>query len=104
MTEINTWQDVLEFLSAFTPSELNHPAQIYLSDPDGDKPATLHPVLAIGSADEMFEEEKTRSSIDNKHHGNHLVLLCDHNWFAEDGHVAIDLMTELKIFPENNDG
>ena len=41
----------------------------------------------------------TRSSADNKHHPGQFVLTFDHNMYAEDGSVGVDLMTGERVFP-----
>lgn len=88
--EIETWLDLLQALRQIEtnhPDWLQQPIQCAPPEPDHSIPVGLLPGFAIGTV-EGFELPGTRSTVDNKYHADELVLLIDHNPFAEDGVVA----------------
>ncbi|MFY4731315.1 hypothetical protein [Nitrospira sp. BLG_2] len=103
-----TYRDIKMILDQMKPEHLDQPAQVFMSQPDGDKPVPLCPVIGFHTIEyfvagsETGEEcQKTRSSEDNEHHPEHYVFLADENPFAEDGAIAYDLMTGEAIYGKN---
>lgn len=110
MKSIKIWKDILDFLQNLTVEQLSKEVQYIEGTTDYDKSIPLGSVIAIGTVEDMFKTEDeenndsiipTRSSYDNKHHPEDIVLLVDYNLFNEDGSFATDLITGEKIFPKN---
>lgn len=95
---VETWADLLTFLDRCHPAQLSQKIQIITSNPDGDAIQPLLPAVAIGTVDGL-EIEHARSSIDNQRHGDELVLLVDHNPFAEDGTYAYEAAGDGTLQP-----
>lgn len=102
---IETLQDMLDYLKTLSKEELSQPAQIVPHHVDGDIPLELHSIIDVDTIKTYFgdeeDDQKTRSTKDNKHHPESIVFLTDLNPFGEDGHIAINLLTGEKIYPRN---
>lgn len=103
-----TNRDIKAVLDTMTEEQLDQPAQVMVSQCDGDKDIPLNQVIAfktikqLVSGEETGEEyQKTRSAFDNEHHADHFVLAMDWNMFAEDGTIGFDLMTGEHIYGKN---
>ncbi len=84
-----TYKDLLEYLNKLTPEQLNQQVQSVLCTPDDEDVQELTLVLGIDTV-ASWEIEACRSSVDNKYHGEELVLLLASNPFREDGAIAIE--------------
>jgi hypothetical protein len=97
-----TYRDLKVTLDCMSDEELDQAAQIMISQADGDKSIPLHPVLGINTVEHWTDNaDKTRSCVDNEHHPEQFVLLCDWNMFAEDGTIGFDLLTGERIYGKN---
>jgi hypothetical protein len=102
-----TYRILKDALNKLTDAQLDQQAQIMLPQADGDKPIPLHEVIGFetvlyfctppGSKDES-QCDKTRSCVDNEHHPEQLVFLCDYNLYDEDGTIGFDLFTGERIY------
>ena len=103
MHNIETWGDLLDVLRNMMPEQLQKPQIIPPSC--GSESGELGSVIAIGTVATMFNaDDPTRSSYDNGHHPEDVVLLTDMNQFGEDGAIAEDLLTGERIFPVSAHG
>jgi hypothetical protein len=97
-----TYRDLKKWLNCMSDAELDQVAQIMIGQADGDKPHPLHPVIAFNTVQYFCTAgdgcEQTRSSVDNEHHSEQFVLLCDYNMFAEDGSIGFNLVTGERIY------
>jgi len=103
-----SYRDIKMILDGMTDAQLDQPAQVFMSQADGDKDVPLCPVISfhtiehfVSGAETGEECQKTRSSEDNEHHPEHYVFLADWNPFAEDGAIAYDLETGEAIYGKN---
>lgn len=103
-----TYREILDILNAMSEEQLAQPAQVMVSQVDGDKDISLNPVISFQTVGKLVsgetgeEYQKTRSAFDNEHHPDHFVLLVDWNPFAEDGTIAFDLATGERFYGKNN--
>jgi len=83
-----TYNDLRNSVNRMTDEQLSQPVQVLPPHTDGDKPIALHTVLSLASIHYLCGQQQTRSSQDNKHHPNGLVLLTDLNPFNTDGSMG----------------
>lgn len=98
MSEIKTWLGLFNYLKTLSDQQLMQRIQI-IPPSTLDHEGVLAHGIAIGTVEQAFGDNKTRSSYDNHHHPEDIVLLTDGNPFGEDGAIAEDLMTGERIFP-----
>lgn len=103
-----TYQQIKHALDSMSREQLDQPAQVFMSQCDGDKPVPLCAIIAFKTIKELVsgsesgeECQQTRSSVDNEHHPQHFVFLADDNMFAEDGAMAFDLKTGERFYGKN---
>lgn len=102
-----TYREILDILNVMSEEQLAQPAQVMVSQVDGDKDISLNPVISFQTVGKLVsgetgeEYQKTRSAFDNEHHPDHFVLLVDWNPFAEDGAIAFDLKTGERFYGKN---
>lgn len=107
MEGLETYRDLKAKLDSMTEEQLDQIAQIMISQADGDKPYPLHQVIDFGTVKHFCSTpdgepvDTTRSCVDNEHHPEQFVLLCDYNMFAEDGAIAFDLETGERFYGKN---
>jgi hypothetical protein len=100
IVDIDSWQDMKDFCNSLTPKQLAQPVEtIPANDNTGPQPIPLQPVIGAGTL-KGLGCEPCRSNYDNEDHRDQVVLLLDCNRNAEDGHIAQDLMTGRKIYPD----
>lgn len=90
LREVTTWQNLLDALKRLSAEDsplLQQPIQCAPPQPNHDIPVELMPGIALGTV-AALELPGARSTVDNKYHAEELVLLIDHNPFAEDGAIA----------------
>lgn len=87
--EVTTWGDLLAVLQEQIQVIRDKPIQVALIGPDSDAVVELLPAYALGMIADL-EIAACRSVVDNKWHGDDVVLLIDHNPFAEDGAIAYE--------------
>jgi hypothetical protein len=92
-TDIETYRDLLTYLQGLSDKQLDQKVQVAEPSPLEIQP--LIPVLAIGTVKQMGFYG-CRSSIDNRYHGNEVVLLSDGSGFGEDGAVAYEMPSPKK--------
>ncbi len=99
-----TYRDLKAKLDSMTDEQLDQVAQIMISQADGDKPYPLHQVVDFDTVQRFTstpdgeQVDTTRSCVDNEHHPEQFVLLCDWNLYAEDGTIGFDLETGERIY------
>ncbi len=97
-----TYRQIKYVLDSMSREQLEQPAQVFMSQADGDVAVPLCPVIAFKKIKELVhEEDETRSSVDNEHHPEQFVFLADYNPFAEDGAIAYDLETGEAFYGNN---
>lgn len=87
--EIKTWRNLFSALASLSPEQLSQPIQCCGPISDDSKVHALLSGIAIGTVD-GFEFAACRSTHNNKYCPADVVLLMDHNPFAEDGAVAYE--------------
>jgi hypothetical protein len=97
--EFDTYYSLLYFLASQPSEVLKQTPSCIGAEKNKAGEILLQPVFAIGTVAEMCGEEKTRGHVDWQHHPEQLVLLTDGHPFGEDGCIAHDLMTGMKIYP-----
>lgn len=107
MTEIRTWQDVLEALKKATPEQLAQPVKICESFPMDEHVHELQQGICLATVDEL-DLRYARSVLDNRRHGDHLVIFTDGNPFGEDGAIAYQYeagehLNKNPIYPKGYD-
>lgn len=97
---IYTYRELKKALSKLDDKQLDQQVQVMLPQFDCDKSIPLHCAIGfntvhyfISPLDSDEEQSVTRSSVDNKHHPEHFILLVDYNMYAEDGTIGFDLLT-----------
>ena len=94
-SEIATWADLLKVLQSLTPQQLDTPAQVVRSHPVYEHVHEAEPIVCMGTVDELGLLY-VRSSLDNRRHGNEVVLFTDGNPFAEDGAIAYECELDME--------
>ncbi len=101
-----TYLEIKEVLDKMSSEQLSQKAQIMLPC-FSDGPFRLDSVIGFNTAHHYVcapnsDEElvETRSSVDNKHHPDNFVFLCDYNPYDLDGAIGFDLLTGERIFSE----
>jgi len=84
---IRTYRDLLEALQAASEEQLSMPVQCVDSHPVDEYVHALKKAICLGTVDAL-DLRYTRSVVDNRRHGDELVLFCDGNPFGEDGASA----------------
>lgn len=84
MKDLETYQDLLDYLKTLTKEQLQQKPQCGNSTPIDTSIITMNPCIAIGTMDE-FEFYGARSATNNKFNPNEIVLFTDHNPFGIDG-------------------
>lgn len=84
--EIETYADLKEVLNKLLPQQLNQPMQVCPPALSSTERALL-PVTAIGKIALM--ESTTRSSYDNQHHPDDVVIYTDVNPWPKDGPMFV---------------
>jgi hypothetical protein len=82
------WRDVLQYLQD-NPDCLDQPAQIVPCESGGCQVVPLQPVVAVDTVENF--EIVTRSSYNNQHDPNAVVLLIDGNPYGADGVISTTL-------------
>lgn len=90
-----TLKQIRDYLNNLTDEQLAQPPVFHLSETNGDKPQTLHSIIAVGTTKELFDDIPTRSPEDNEYHPEYIVFLADYNPYDEDGNFFSDLSTEI---------
>ena len=85
-----TYRQILEALKQLSDEQLDQEAELTIGTYDDVVP--LHSVIGFGTV-QFYEYEATRSSVDNRHHPEKHIFLCDFNLYAEDGTMGFDLET-----------
>jgi hypothetical protein len=104
--EIETYRDLLAYLNTLGDLQLDQPIQVL--DSCTEEPVALKGIYAIGTVGDLCacgdgdEFQPTRSTFDNDHHPESVVLLIDANPFGMDGAIAEDLMTGERIYPKTS--
>jgi len=93
-----TYGDLKNVVNRMTDLQLSRPVQVLPPHTDGDKPIELHAVLEVAAILVMCGQQQTRSSYDNQHHPEDIILLTDLNPFDPDGAIAEDLGKCEKIY------
>lgn len=109
MNEIKTWGDLLHELTKLSDAQLEQVAQIMPHQANGDASVPLGQIIALGTVGSFMAPEggfpdgyelqpgdMSRSSIDNQHYPDHVVLLTDANPFGPRGE-AVHNLTEGTI-------
>lgn len=84
-----TYGELLQYLQTLTSEQLNQQVQAVLPTPNDDDVQELMPAIGIDTV-ANWELEACRSCMDNKYHGEEIVLLLDYNPYAEDGAIAYE--------------
>lgn len=84
-----TWKELGQAIVDMTEEQRQQPVQVVELEPSDDIVNELKPAYGIQSIEELGIEA-CRSIVDNKRHGEDVVLLIDANPFAEDGAVAYE--------------
>jgi len=92
-----TYRDLLEALENMTEEQLDQQVQTLPVCPDKDKAIPLEPVVSFNTIRFFLDDQKTRSSVDNKHYDGDFVLLTDGNMYKEDGTIGFDLITGERL-------
>ena len=87
--DVTTWEDLAAKIAEMTDEQRNQPIQCVNPTPNEDDVQEMLPGIAIATVDEMGFC-RCRSTHSNKYEPGDVVLLMDHNPFAEDGAVAYD--------------
>jgi hypothetical protein len=105
-SDIDTYRDLRDYLNRLTDAQLDQPVQILPHQSDCDRPHELWPGFAIGTVGHFCASDPddpptcwTRSTFDNDHHPESVVILVDGNFFNEDGSIGEDLITGERVFP-----
>lgn len=104
---IETYEDLLRRLQALTPDQRKQRVQVARAPADYSEVVALDPVVGLYAVDEAGFDY-ARSSVDNRRHGDELVLVYDANLFAKDGAIAYemdaeDLIFDKPIYPPGHD-
>lgn len=112
--EISTYRELRDFLNNLPDDckQLDQPVQFVKSHPMPDEHVfELIPAIVIGTVDDLGLKY-VRSSVDNRRHGDELVLFCDANGHSITGSTgtqykdAFDLLDEtkgIKLYPVGHD-
>lgn len=95
-----SYRELRDALDNLSDEQLDQQVQIMLPDPDGDKILPMHPGISFNTIKHFLDDQKTRSSVDNEHHEEDLIILVDWNMYADDGSIGFDLMTGERIMPK----
>jgi hypothetical protein len=105
-SDIDTYRDLRDYLNQLTDAQLDQPVQILSHQSDCDRPHELWSGFAIGTVGHFCASDpedsrpcRTRSTFDNDHHPESVVILADGNLFNEDGSMGEDLITGDRVFP-----
>ncbi|MBI3251313.1 MAG: hypothetical protein HYZ62_00195 [Candidatus Andersenbacteria bacterium] len=96
-----TYQRLLDDMNGLLSELARQPVQVFYN-PDFEGWPGLLPLVAFGSL-AYLEVDKSRSSYDNEHHPDDIVLFLDMNAFGDDGSIGWDMMTGESVFPEELD-
>lgn len=96
--ELMTWGDLGRKIDAMSPEQRSQPIQCVLPHPDDGHVQECLPGIALGTVAE-FGFSASRSTHDNKYHGDDVVLLLDSNCFSEEGAIAHRLHNDLTRSP-----
>jgi len=95
--EITNYRHLRDYLNSLTAAQLDQPVQVMPSWPDGTRPVPLMSGIAVGTLAGLGCEA-SRSSEDNDHHPESVVILADVNPFNEDGTIGEDLITGERVW------
>lgn len=90
LQEIETYEDLLKVLSELTPEQLKNKVQVMKPSCNDDEVLALMPAIAIGTVDGA-EYRFVRSSVDNRRHGDEVIILTDYNGHGKNGAIAYEL-------------
>ena len=88
LEEVRTYDDLLTAIAKMSPEQRAQAIQV--AAPSCDCIVELMPSVSIGTVD-AHEFERCRSSVDNKYHGDEVVLQIDWNPYREDGAIGFEL-------------
>lgn len=91
--ELETLGDLLRALTNLSAEQLKQPIQCLLSTSNEDDVQEMITGIALGTV-AQFEFYKCRSTHNNKYCPDDVILLLDHNPFAEDGAIAYNWSSE----------
>ena len=88
------YKELLKYLKTLNKKQLEQEVQVFrpLNHPGVTE---LKPVVCIDTI-ENLELDKARSSVDNKFHGEEIVIMYDHNPFGEDGATLYQMEIDKK--------
>ncbi len=90
-----TYRDIKSYLDSLTEEQLNQEAMVvYGSNHD---PIPLCPVYCIGDVNSLFDDSLTRSSKDNLHHPEQIVICVDYHPYSKDGDIYYELQEDLSL-------
>lgn len=103
---IKTWRDVRNALAKLTPAQLRQPVQIARLHPMDQFVHVLLPGFVLGTVDDLGIRY-ARSVVDNRRHGEHVILYVDYPPFGEDGNIGTvvtlgrrGLRTKRTLYPK----
>lgn len=112
--DIETYEDLLNALQKASKEQLKQRVQTVKSHSVDEHVYELQQGIAFATVDEL-QLRYARSSVDNRRHGEELVIFTDGNSHGEGGAIAYDLNSEdiewgekisemgKPIYPENHD-
>ena len=100
---VRTWEDLARKILEMAPEERKRQIQVVTYNTDSDAVHALEHGVCFASIGEL-ELHYTRSSIDNKHHDEHFVLVTDGNPFTEKGIMAYRLLMDDEPDPVGVEG
>ncbi len=109
--ETETWGDLLQALQKLTPEQLAQPAQAVRHGSSDDHVHEGLPTICLGTVDAL-QLRYFRSMLDNRRHGEQVVLFLDGNPYGEDGVAAYKMeedeagnVIEKPLYrPDHDDG
>lgn len=90
---IGTWEDLAKAILALPDEQRRQPVQCCPPTGSDEAPVELLPGIALGTV-MYFGLCGARSTHDNKFRADDVVLLMDHNAFAEDGAIAYEWLAD----------
>lgn len=101
-----TFRQLRDEINKMPEEALDQPAQFFEHGPDGDIIIPLSHFVCLGTIGYLFgtdeKDQKTRGSLDNKHHPEHYVIMLDGIPFSKDGDTYFTMTDEGMV--GNNTG
>lgn len=95
--EVETWADLEQRIKNMTPEQKSQRVQVCLHSPNAYHVNDLRPVVLVDTIAELGLQY-CRSSVDNKHHDEEIVIYVDGNPFGEDGAKGYMYQTPEDLF------